>query len=51
MCNPPFHAGKYYFYVTNIAQMNADGSDRNDVFKSLFSSTAASGTRASTSRT
>ena len=35
--NPPFHAGKYYLFVTNITQMNADGSNRNDVYKSLFS--------------
>ncbi len=33
----PFKAGKYYFFVTNISQMNADGSNRNDVYKSLFS--------------
>jgi Tol biopolymer transport system component len=37
--NVPFRAGKYYLYVTNIAQMNADGSQRTDVFKSLFSAT------------
>jgi Tol biopolymer transport system component len=35
--NVPFKAGKYYFYVTNITKMNADGTNRNDVFKSLFS--------------
>src|SRR5262249_29831510 len=32
----PFKAGKYYFFITNITQMNADGSSRNDVYKSLF---------------
>lgn len=37
----PFNpgGGKYYLYVTNITQMNADGSNRNDVFKGLFSQT------------
>src|SRR3954447_12670619 len=35
----PFNptGGKYYLYVTNITKMNADGTNRNDVFKSLFS--------------
>ena len=34
---PPFGGSKFYFFVTNIAQMNADGSNRQDIFKSMFS--------------
>lgn len=33
---PPFQAGKYYLYVTNIVSMNADGSRRQQVFKGQF---------------
>ncbi len=34
---PPFKSGKFYLYVTNIVSMNADGSNRQEVFKGLFS--------------
>jgi Tol biopolymer transport system component len=35
--DPPFDAAKYFLRVTNIVSMNADGSNRKQVFKGQFS--------------
>lgn len=35
--NPPFKSGKFYLFVTNVVSMNADGTNRQQIFKGLFS--------------